>query len=76
MGTHLRVLSESYVMNTNMSGFRWFLKKTLHLCTLSEKSMGPCGLEEKSFSIARVKQRGVHQNKWSFLEMFHRGSCG
>ena len=22
MGTHLRVLSESYVMNTNMTGFR------------------------------------------------------
>ena len=26
MGTHLRVLSESYLMNTNMAGFRWFSK--------------------------------------------------
>ena len=26
MGTHLRVLSESFPMNTNMTGFRWFLK--------------------------------------------------
>ena len=26
MGTHLRVLSESYPMNTNMTGFRWFSK--------------------------------------------------
>ena len=26
MGTHLRVLSESYQMTTNMTGFRWFLK--------------------------------------------------
>ena len=26
MGTHLRVLSESYLMNINMNGFRWFLK--------------------------------------------------
>ena len=24
MGTHLRVLSESYPKNTNMTGFRWF----------------------------------------------------
>ena len=31
MGTHLRVLSESYPMNTNMSGFRWFFK---NLCIL------------------------------------------
>ena len=26
MGTHLRVLSESYPMNINMIGFRWFSK--------------------------------------------------
>ena len=24
MGTHLRVLSKSYPMNTDMTGFRWF----------------------------------------------------
>ena len=24
MGTHLTVLSESYLMNTNMTGLRWF----------------------------------------------------
>ena len=29
--THLRVLSESYPMNTNMAGFRWFSKT---LCVL------------------------------------------
>ena len=33
MGTHLRVLSESYPMNTNMTGFRWFTKK-LRSCVL------------------------------------------
>ena len=27
MGTHLRVLSESYPMNTNMTGFRLFSQK-------------------------------------------------
>ena len=26
MGTHLRVLSESFQMNTNLTGFRWFSK--------------------------------------------------
>ena len=26
MSTHLRVLDDSYPMNTNMTGFRWFLK--------------------------------------------------
>ena len=26
MGTHLRVLSKSYPMNTNMTGFRWLSK--------------------------------------------------
>ena len=26
MGTHLRVLSESYPMDTNMTGFKWLSK--------------------------------------------------
>ena len=26
MGTHLRLLSENYPMNTNMTGFQWFSK--------------------------------------------------
>ena len=29
MGTHLRVLSESFPMNTNMTGLRWFSKKKI-----------------------------------------------
>ena len=32
MGTHLRVLSKSYPMNTNMTGFRWFSKIFVSLC--------------------------------------------
>ena len=32
MCTHLRVLSESYPMNTNMTGFRWFSKLFASLC--------------------------------------------
>ena len=31
MGTHLRVLSDTYLMNTNMTEFRWFLK---NICVL------------------------------------------
>ena len=32
MGTHLRVLSESYPMNTNVTGIRWFSKKNVSSC--------------------------------------------
>ena len=32
MGTHLRVLSKSYLMNTNMTGFRCFSKIFAFLC--------------------------------------------
>ena len=46
MGTHLRVLNESYPMNTNMTGFRRFSK---NLCA--------CAVEESSFSIGRVNLR-------------------
>ena len=46
MGTHLRVLSESFPMNTNITWFRWF-SKMLH----------PCALGESSLSIGRVKGR-------------------
>ena len=47
MGTHLRVLSESYPINTNMTGFR----------TLDgfHYSLPPCALDESSFSIGKVK---------------------
>ena len=45
MGTHLRVLNESYPMNTNMIGLRWF----------SFFFLRPCALDEGSHSIGRVK---------------------
>ena len=35
MGTHLRVLSESYPINTNMTGFGWFSKIFAFECSLS-----------------------------------------
>ena len=45
MGTHLKVLCESYPMNTNMIGFKWFSKILCH-----------CALDESSLSIRRVKR--------------------
>ena len=44
MDTHLRVLSESYPMNTNMTQGLDIFKKSLH----------PCALDESSLSIQRV----------------------
>ena len=38
MGTYLRVLSEVYPMNTNMTGFRWF-SKFLHFSALYKRSL-------------------------------------
>ena len=44
MGTHLKVLDESFSMNTNKTVFRWFSK---YSCS--------CALEEGSLSIKRVR---------------------
>ena len=45
MGTRLRVLSESFPMNTNLTGLRWFFRKKIH----------PCASDESSLNIERVK---------------------
>ena len=39
MGTHLRVLGESYPMNTNTTGFKWFSKYFFGICALDEGSL-------------------------------------
>ena len=44
MGNQLRVLSESFPMNINMTRCRWFQKYSCH-----------CALDESSLSIRRVK---------------------
>ena len=43
MGTHLRELSESYPMNTDMIGFGWF-----------SKIFASLGFDESSLIIGRV----------------------
>ena len=49
MGTHPRVPSESYPLNTNMTGLQWFSKIFASFC----------GLDESSLSIGRVKMMVV-----------------
>ena len=51
MGTHRRVLSECFPMDTNMTGFSWF-QGSLHLWVLDESSL----------SIGRVISRLVSLN--------------
>ena len=48
MGTHLRVLSESYPMNTNIDG--------------TQKSLGLSLLDESSLSIGRVNVSEGHES--------------
>ena len=70
MGTHLKVLSESYLMSTNMTGFRWFSK------------IFACALDENSLSIERVipyaagGQFGQYQmmeKSWKIIETLANG---
>ena len=49
MGTHMRVLSKSYIMNTNMTGFYWFSKIFASLC-----------FSEGSLSIGRVINKTIY----------------
>ena len=44
MSTHLRALSESFPLNTNMTRIKWF-----------SESLCPCALDISSLSIGRVK---------------------
>ena len=45
MGTHMKELSESYPMDTNMTWFRCFFQKSLR----------SCALDNTSLSIGKVK---------------------
>ena len=59
MGTHLRKLSESYLMNTNMKGFRWFSKVVF----------------ESSLSIERVKvKQALDANTEQNMKMLEKFS--
>ena len=67
MGTHLRVLGESYPKNTDMTGFRWFPKIFVR----------PCTLDESNIRIGRVnhnkqfKQINSHLISEHIARLFH-----
>ena len=50
MGTHLTVLSKSYPMNTNMTGFRWFSKIFASLCFGSKAASAFKGLTTENMN--------------------------
>ena len=54
MGTHLRVLNESYPMNTNMTGFKLFFKNLIILVHW---------MKVYSLSIGRLRDNTGHYNK-------------
>ena len=45
MNTHLRVPRESYLMNTNMAGVRWFPKILASFCFGREEALAMEGLK-------------------------------
>ena len=53
-GTHQRVLSKSFPMNTNMTGFLDGFQKYLR----------HCALDENSFSIADAKLVYIYLTRW------------
>ena len=59
MGTHLRILSETYPMNTNMTEFKMVFKKSLH----------SCALDESSLNIGRVKDGHTGPNMASEVQL-------
>ena len=72
MGTHLCILSESYLINTNMAGFRWF----------SKIIFAPLCFGENSRSIARVNpyaaggyfgQYKMMRKTWKMTETLENG---
>ena len=57
MGINLRVLSENYPMNTNMTGFRWFSKSFASLCFEWELALALEGLIQLMFVALEYEQR-------------------
>ena len=56
IGTHLRVLSESYPMDTNMTGFSWFSIRIELMKTIYKKN-------ENIISILTFYKDGMYTNE-------------
>ena len=59
MGTHLRQLSESYPMNTNMTGFRWFSKNICVLVFWSKVALALEWLKTWLYPVYRHNDRHI-----------------
>ena len=57
MGTHLRVLSESYLMNTNMTGIGWL---SILFCTHVLRTKEALALEGLIFPLTRIDYSGTN----------------
>ena len=64
MGTHLRVLSESYLMNTNMTGFWWFSKNLGILVLWTKVALALEGLTPLMLGLFRPmhKKANIYKN--------------
>ena len=73
MGTHLRTLGETFLMNTNMTGFRWFLKIFASLCFGGKKALeGLTMLEKEIWCKAFEWQAHFNSHKENVLiYIFH-----
>ena len=75
-GTHRNVLSTSFLMNTNMTGFRWF-QKSLHHCAMDERSLSIGSvILIKSTSITNLNDESI-QNPTEYhpplpVPVYHR----
>ena len=68
MGTHMRVLSKSSPMNTNMTGFEWFSKIFASLCLMDEVALALEGLRQRGLAVV---------DKWrDYLEDITSGGGG
>ena len=54
MGTHMRVLGEGYLMNTNMTEFRWFFKNLCIIALWTKVDLALEGLKQKKTITARI----------------------
>ena len=68
MGTHLKVLSESYTMNTDMTGFRWFSEFSCDCVWTKEVSVLE-GLTVEQDLRNALKHIYIHFDFFSILQL-------
>ena len=69
MGTHLRVLSESFPMNTNMTGFRWFLKIFASLCFVRKYPQHWKGFNSAKYFVENYSKQQFFYSNLSIISV-------